>query len=475
MFALRDLLDLANLALLLVLAAALAALWLPPLASMAVCTVAVLVFNVVFVPPLGLLKVDLRQHALLLLTMLAVSWIVALLMARQRRLAQAERALASRAQQLRAFGDLLRDADDPRSCAADLQAALAGLVGQPVALLLPGLRLGETDADGWSGLAQCQHTARAMGPGTGRHDEQAAWYLPLRGREAALGAARLSLPDPPGEPATALREHAQALCDQMGLALERAEAARATAAAREEAQAHALRSTLLAAISHDFRTPLATILGAASALHDQDTRLSDSQRRQLAATIVDEAGQLSRIADNTLQLARLDAPGLSLHLDWESAEEIVGSVLRRARQRHPGRALLTRLPPGLPLLRCDAVLLVQLLDNLVDNALKYGGDAAPVELRATLEPGRLRLAVLDRGPGIVPEWRERIFEVFQRGDPATAGPRRGAGIGLAVCRTIARAHGGELTLRPRRGGGCSFECTLPLAPTAAGEAPEAAA
>ncbi|MCW5654161.1 ATP-binding protein [Hydrogenophaga sp.] len=475
MFALRDLLDLANLALLLVLAAALAALWLPPLASMAACALAVLAFNVAFVPPLGLLNVDLRQHALLLLTMLAVSWIVALLMARQRRLTEAERLLASRARQLRAFGDLLRDTDDPRSRAADLQTTLASLVERPVALLLPDGRLGETDADGWSGLSHALHAAQAMGPGTGRHDEQTAWYLPLRGRQAAHGAARLPLPETPGEPDTALREHAQALCDQMGLALERAEAARATTAAREEARAHALRSTLLAAISHDFRTPLATILGAASSLHDQDARLSDGQRRQLAATIVDEAGQLGRIADNTLQLARLDTPGLALHLDWESAEEIVGSVLRRARQRHPGRALQTRLPPGLPLLRCDAVLLVQLLDNLVDNALKYGGDAEPVEIRAALEPSCLRLSVLDRGPGIAPEWRERIFDAFQRGAPAPGGPRRGAGIGLAVCRTIARAHGGELTLRMRHGGGCSFECTLPLASTTAGEAPEATA
>ncbi len=475
-------LDLANLAMLLVLASALAALWLTPAMCLAACALAVLVFNFAFVPPRFTFSVDLHQHALLLATMLSVSWIVALLMARQRRLAEAERLLAQRARQLQDFGATLRDSDDPRSRAPELQAALASLVGAPVALLLrdgneAGTRLGETGSDGWEGLAMSLRHNQDMGPGTGRHEDQHAWFLPLRGRQAALGAALLPLTNQP-EPTPELHAHAQAMCDQMGLALERANATQAAAHARDQAHAHALRNTLLAAISHDYRTPLATILGAASSLHD---RLSAGQRQRLAATIIDEAGQLGRITDNTLQLARLDTPGLALHLDWESVEEMVGTVLRRARQRQPDRAVKARLQPGLPLLRVDAVLLVQLLDNLVDNALKYGGNRAPVEIVATLETGQIRLAVRDRGPGIAPEWRERVFDAFQRGDPgdhrtqpADAPARRGAGVGLAVCRTIARAHGGELTLRMRQRGGCSFECTLPVTPAQAG-APEALA
>ena len=481
---LHPVLDLANLAMLLVLASAMAALWLTPAMCLAACALAVLVFNFAFVPPRFTFSVDLHQHALLLTTMLSVSWIVALLMARQRRLAEAERLLAQRARQLQDVGATLRDTDDPRSLAPDLQAALGALVGAPVALLLrdgagADTRLGEASSDGWEGLGMSLRHSQAMGPGTGRHEDQAAWYLPLRGRQAGLGAALLPLTNPP-EAAPELRAHAQALCDQMGLALERANATHAAALAREQAHAHALRNTLLAAISHDYRTPLATILGAASSLHDQADRLSAGQRQRLAATIIDEAGQLGRITDNTLQLARLDTPGLALHLDWESAEEMVGTVLRRARQRRPDRAVKARLQPGLPLLRVDAVLLVQLLDNLVDNALKYGGDAAPVEIAVTLETSQIRLAVLDRGPGIAPEWRERVFDAFQRGDtggtaqPADAPARRGAGVGLAVCRTIARAHGGELTLRLRQRGGCSFECTLPVT-TAQTGAPEASA
>ena len=143
--------------------------------------------------------------------------------------------------------------------------------------------------------------------------------------------------------------------------------------------------------------------------------------------------------------------------------------MRRVRQRDPGQhepnqGLRARVEPELPLLRCDALLLVQLIDNLVDNALKYGG-GAPVEIVARRISAHLVLAVRDRGPGVPVALRERIFETFQRGAPVPgdnqAPARRGAGLGLAVCRAIARAHGGELRLRPRSHGGTAFELWLP--------------
>ena len=120
-----------------------------------------------------------------------------------------------------------------------------------------------------------------------------------------------------------------------------------------------------------------------------------------------------------------------------------------------------RLESDLPLLRCDAVLLVQLLDNLIDNALKHGGAAETAEIVVRRIGSEVVIAVRDRGPGVPPAWRERIFEVFQRGQGA---PGRGVGVGLAVCRAIARAHGGELVYRPRGHGGASFECHLPVVP-----------
>jgi two-component system, OmpR family, sensor histidine kinase KdpD len=496
--------DLANLAMLLVLASAVSGLWLRPAVSALACTAAVLAFNWCFVPPRGAFSVDLHQHVWLLGAMMVIGWIVAALVARQRAAASRAWRVAAQAQQLQALGEALRDVDDPQSHARALQEALSAWCNGPMALLtlraaLPvrdnaesATWLGNPDADVSAGLWLATRQAAALGPGTGRHEDQPHWYLPMRARGAAYGAAQMpaQMPAHPADDGHSgdVRAHAQALCDQMGLALERRQALRSAAQAREQAQAQQLRNALLAAIAHDHRTPLATILGAASSLVEQDARLSIEQRRRLATSIIEEADRLARLTDNTLQLARLDAPGLALTLDWQSAEELVGSALARvkhhdARRHQPQQQrqqqVRTRVEPNLPLLRCDAVLIVQMLINLLDNALKYGAPDAPVELLVRHIGEEMMFAVRDRGPGVPPQQRERIFEVFKRGDVHAVsgctglniGSSSGSGIGLALCRAVARVHGGRLTLRARHHGGSSFECWLPLtAPPVGAEA-----
>lgn len=472
LFALDGRIDLANQALVLVAAAAVAAVWLPAWVNALGAVAAVVAFNWCFVPPRYSLSIDLGQHALLLATLIVVAWTVSALVAAQRRLADTAARDAHHEARLRAWGDTLRDAPEPARLAGALQQALAEASGGPVAVQLAataaadadaGPDAGTADATQRAGLALCMQEARAMGPGTGRHEEQPDLYLPLRARGPAQGAAVLQgfgrRPVPPGAV-----PHGQALCDQLGQALQRAAAEGEARTLRDTARDQATRNALLAAIAHDHRTPLATILGAASALAEQDARLEPAQRRRLAQGIADEARRLARVTDNTLQLARLDTPGLALRCDWESAEELVGATLARAQRRAESQRLQARVEPGLPLLWCDATLLSQLLDNLVDNALKYGGDAAPVEILACREGPSLLVAVRDRGPGVQAAWRERIFQAFQRGDPDTLADRPGAGLGLAVCRAIARAHGGTLRLRERRCGGSAFECRLPVAP-----------
>ncbi|MBL8276084.1 MAG: two-component sensor histidine kinase [Pelomonas sp.] len=386
------------------------------------------------------------------------------------RAAQLERAL-------REFGDLMRDADRPEAHAPELLRALADLAGLPVAAVVrpspdaQDLVIGEPDANALAGLQLCASTARALGPGTDHHAEEPDLYLPLRGRDAAFGAVTLRGLGTRALPADQLA-HAQALCDQLGLALQRRRVQDEARLASELAETQTTRNAMLAAISHDYRTPLATIMGSASALQTQGERLSAAQRSELASRIVDETTRLVRLTDNTLQLARLGAPGVALRCDWESAEEIVGAALRRVRRRPDGDRVKARIEAGLPLLWCDAALMSQLLDNLVDNALKYSPATAPVELVVRRLGAQVLLAVRDRGPGIAPAWRDRVFDAFQRGDLAAFAQRPpGAGVGLAVCRAIAQAHGGQLALRPRGHGGCSFECRLPLREAPA--APEA--
>jgi two-component system sensor histidine kinase KdpD len=491
LWAVNSALDLAAKALVLVLAAALAALTWPIWASLLASALAVLVFNWCLVPPRGAFSIDLRQHAVLLAVMLCVSWMIAMVVAAQRRLSAALEQQLQLTSELREWGDALRAVDDPLDqgpalCRLLQQSASAPPVLMMLVQALPrrddsaALRSHgpEPDADMRAGLWLCLRQSGAMGPCTGRHEEQPCWFLPLRARGHSLGAVAVPL----GQPLLADEQrlaHAQALCDQMGQALERAQAKQAARQAREQAQTQASRNALLAAISHDYRTPLATMLGAASSLQDQGERLQAAQRARLLHTLIAQIEALRRMTDNTLQLARLEVPGLHLRVEWESVEELLGAALRRAREAQSvqGRAeptrLRARLEPGLPLLRCDALLISQMLDNLIDNALKYSAAPQPVEIWARLQADQLVLAVRDRGPGVPSEWRERIFETFERAVASASAP--GSGVGLAVCRAIARAHGGELRLRPRGHGGSSFEAWLPLPAEAPGLAPEAAA
>ena len=240
-------LDLANLAMILVLCSAVVALWLPAPAAVGSATLAVFAFNWLFVPPRGSFQVDLHQHALLLAAMLGVSWLVAGLMARQRRqTAQATHHLRQ-AEQLRELGDLLRDTDQPLAHAGALAAMLAEQTTGAATLMMAGSghapdsaeaadTIGPADEEERAGLWHCWRQGQAMGPGTGRHQGLSAWYLPMRGRdhgrETSLGSALLRLPDP--HRATAAdRAHAQALCDQMGQALQRVRASEGERAARE--------------------------------------------------------------------------------------------------------------------------------------------------------------------------------------------------------------------------------------------------
>ena len=467
---------LAQAAITLVLASALAAIWLPLVSSLLTTTAAVLAFDWFIVPPKHSFSVELSEDVLLVIEILVLSWVVTALLARGRVLATRARRAASHADQMRRLGDALRDDEDPLHRGQVLRQALDELLGAPASLLVlrhdpsttpddsDAATLGDPGADELVGLWHCARLCQQFGPGTGREQELPALYLPLRGAEGeAFGAAMV--PVRPGEfMDPVVLAQAQALCDQVGQLLHRARTQREAESANAHAQGQAVRNALLAAISHDYRTPLAAIMGAASSLRDQGAKLAPEQRERLTQSIVAETRQLSRLTDNTLQLVRLDAPGVKLKLDWESPDELAGAAIDRARRHDPDRRLKVWAEPGLPLVRCDAVLFSQMLENLIDNALKYSDPPAPVELNVRRHGEHIVFAVRDNGPGVQPEWREKIFEVFQRGDwrsgASNSKAQRGAGVGLAVCRSIALAHGGDLKLRPRSQGGSSFECWL---------------
>lgn len=448
--------DLANLGLVLVLTSAIAALWLPLGITLVASVIALMAFNWAFVPPRGTFAIDLHQHAFLLMALLAVNLIVAGLMVSLREQTHQARAHADAADALRKWSDRLRDTKEPVELLDELQQQLRSLSGFSVVILgdatntYAQLTVEQRDA-----LLYCRDNNQAMGPGTGHYQELENLYLPLRGKNQAGGAVMLdaSMVEQPE-----LFAQAQALCDQMGTALERQHILQREQHARDQVQAQNLRNTFLAAISHDYRTPLATIMGAASSLIDQNDRLDTQQCQELAQRIIEETDRLRRQTNNMLQLARLDgmkAVGAAIKADWESVEEIIGSVLHRIPADHQAR-IETRIQPALPLVWCDVLLLAQLLENLIDNAVKYGPVDGVITVIARVDQQSLVLAVEDKGVGIAARDFEQLLENFQRGDHRQSG----AGVGLALCRAITQAHGGEF-IYTETDGAC-FECRLPL-------------
>ncbi len=455
-------LDLANLSLVLVLTSAVAALWLPVSITLLASVMALMAFNWAFVPPRGTFSIDLHQHAFLLLAMLVVNVIIARPVVSLREQSHRAQAHAESADALRRWGDSLRDAEEPSLLLEDLQNQLAALSQSSVVLVTDGAKSVQQispqplSQEQREALEYCRSSGQPLGVGTGHYQELTEIYLPLRGRTQNAGAVMMNA-DIAAQPDSLAQ--AQALCDQMGLALERQQMQLRERKARDHAQAQHLRNTFLAAISHDYRTPLATIVGAASSLKEQKDRLGDQQQEQLLGSILDEAERLRRQTSNMLQLARLDglhAVGASIQSDWESAEEIVGSLLHRIPVARRGR-IEVHIQPGLPLIRGDSLLLAQMLENLIDNAFKYGPLDTPVKLFAQVDQHQLVLAVEDAGAGIGAAESEHLFELFQRGDYRQSG----SGVGLALCRAIARAHGGELSYRSDTGVS-RFECRLPL-------------
>jgi len=238
-----------------------------------------------------------------------------------------------------------------------------------------------------------------------------------------------------------------------------------------QAETERTRSALLSSVSHDLRTPLAVITGAASSLRDGASTLSEPTRQELADTIAEEALRLNRLIGNLLDMTRLEAGALAPRKEWESLEEVVGAALERLEPALQKRPVVLKLARDLPLVPLDAVLFEQAVRNLVENANKYSAAGQPIEILAAIQGDELRFEVADRGPGIRPGEEQRLFEKFYRGANASGQP--GVGLGLSICEAIARAHGGTVTAANRPGGGAVFAIWLPLEGTPArGQVPD---
>jgi two-component system sensor histidine kinase KdpD len=231
------------------------------------------------------------------------------------------------------------------------------------------------------------------------------------------------------------------------------------AEAEVQVEAEQLRNTLLSAISHDLRTPLASIKGAASLLV-QSPGLDPEVRLDLLTSIHNEADYINRMVTNLLDLTRLEGGGVTLKKEPVALDEVVGTVtdlLEKGLRQHP---LRIEIPSDLPAIPADAVLIQQVLFNLVNNAVQHTPAGAAIDLAARVEGAGVTVEVADRGPGIPAGDEKRIFDKYQRG--TAGGKRTGVGLGLTLCEAILRLHGGRIWAENRPGGGAVFRFTVPM-------------
>ncbi|HET9933321.1 MAG TPA: ATP-binding protein [Polyangiaceae bacterium] len=282
-------------------------------------------------------------------------------------------------------------------------------------------------------------------------------FEPIGGGPVPLGVVRARF-DEDGLSSGELKMLLAACADRIALSLERNALSQAALNAEVSAETERLRNELLSAVSHDLKTPLSSILAAGTALLNRAP--THDENIELLQTIVDEAERLNTLLTNLLSVTRLESGRVRLRRTPEALDDLIFSVLSRLSSRLEGRPVEVDVPDDLPLVPVDAVLIDQVLMNLIENVLRYTPAGSPVALSVRERGEEVVLEVCDRGPGIAADERDKVFERFFRGKQAKRNDG-GTGLGLTICRAVARAHGGRIAVRARESGGTTVEFALP--------------
>ena len=229
--------------------------------------------------------------------------------------------------------------------------------------------------------------------------------------------------------------------------------------AKAQADNEALRNSLLSAISHDLKTPLTRIIGAATTLIESNS-VSSEEKKEFCYVIFDEAQRMSELMNKILDMAKLSTGKLAIHQEWNTLEEIIGGALSRLEKNLVNRNVNINLPENLPLIWVDSVLLEQVIVNLIENAIKYTPISSPIDIFANCSGKFLTLTISDYGLGIPHHLEDKIFDKFFRIE--TENSQNGVGLGLALCRSILEAHGGTIYAKNLTGKGAAFVINLPL-------------
>ncbi|MCW8131086.1 MAG: sensor histidine kinase KdpD [Planctomycetota bacterium] len=405
------------------------------------------------------------QYVVTFVVMLLSALVISTLAARVRHQAEAAVERERRTSALYAIGRQLAAAGDLDAILRVAKEHLRDLFKSEVAIFLPDAK-GRLAAHGDVRLPEAEmgtaqwaydHQARA-GAGTSTLPGSQCLHVPIITANRTMGVASFLANRSNAEWAPAQMMLLETILVLTAQAMERERLAAQSGRAKVEVETERLRNALLSSVSHDLRTPLAGIKAASSLLNGAPD-LEPVLRNELIQGIHDEAEYINRLVGNLLGMTRLEAGAVTVTKEWQPLEEVFGSVTGLLESRLKGRQFTIRIPGDCPMVKVDAVLIQQVLFNLIENAIKYTPPQSPIELNVRHAPGEVELEVADRGPGIEPGEEGRIFDKFYR---AHSDARRGGvGLGLTICKGIVALHGGRIWVENRVGGGASFRFTIP--------------
>jgi two-component system sensor histidine kinase KdpD len=436
----------------------------------------VALFDLVFVPPYYTFAVSDQQYLVTFAVMLAAALVISALADRVRTQVESSRQRERRTETLLSLSRDLAAARTIDDIVTTTVRHVSDAIGRRVVLLLARdgekhrLVKAESDTTTTSvmtekdfGVAQWVYDHQQIGgAGTVTLPAAAATFIPLKGSGSACGVLGVFPDGSSGAWPLDQQQLVEAFAAQAAVAIERARLSEEARQAWERVEAEFLRNTLLSGVSHDLRTPLAAITGAATAILENGSPLSDAARTEMLNTIAAEAERMERLVNNLLDMTRLEAGGLIVRREWQPLQEVIGSALHRLERRLVGHNVRTSVPSDLPLVNIDGLLIEQVLMNLLDNAVEYTPDGTTIEVHARALPHVVEVEVADDGPGVPAGTEDRVFQKFFRANAAAS--RRGIGLGLTICRGIVEAHGGIIRASNRASGGASFCFTIPMSP-----------
>ncbi|MDC0723194.1 sensor histidine kinase [Nannocystis bainbridge] len=436
--------------------------------SMLAAVLSVASFDFCFVPPFYTFAVADARYMLTFGVMLLVGIVISGLTERVRMQAEAARGREQRTAILYSLSRELAQLRHKQSIGTSAARHVAELAGGRVVVLVAGADdsltpLQGTDvelvADPLEQAAARQAFERGpAGAGTDTLSSAKALYVPLQAVGRTIGVLGVTTGDPVRLRHLAEQELLAAMSGQVALALHRVLLAQEAQQAELRARTEELRGALLSSVSHDLRTPLTAISTAASVL-GQAGPMADEKRREFASSIYEEALGLGRLVTNLLHMTRLETQGVALRREWTPLEDPIGAALTRLERALAGHMVNVSLAPDLPPVLLDEVLFEHLMLNLLENAAKYTPPGSAIDMSARVEGASVVVEVADRGDGIPAGQEDRIFEKYFR----VGGPAQGGfGLGLAICRAIAVAHGGTITAANRPQGGALFRVTMPI-------------